>query len=82
MSLRFNTTLSSEIYAVERCDALCSVEGASHAILCYGCDDAPAAGVISDNGRVTVVGFPLELLDDIKRTALIDKILKYSNKLR
>ena len=82
MSLRFNTTLSSEIYAVERCDALCSVEGASHAILCYGCDDAPAAGVISDNGRVTVVGFPLELLDDIERTALIDKILKYSNKLR
>ena len=82
MSLRFNTTLSSEIYAVERCDALCSVEGASHAILCYGCDDAPAAGVISDNGAVTVVGFPLELLDDIERTALIDKILKYSNKLR
>ena len=82
MSLRFNTALSSEIYAVERCDALSSVEGASHTILHYGCNEALAAAVISDDGSVVVVGFPLELLDDIERTALIDKILKHSNKLR
>lgn len=75
--VEFNTTLSSEIYAVEAVDVISPVGDEAHTILCYD-NESSAAVAYAGNYRTIIVGFPFEAIADCDtRNRMMSKSLNF-----
>lgn len=77
VKLKFNTELSSKLYAVEAPDAIGAINGSEN-ILRYSENSTSAGVLFKQNYGVAALGFPFESIIDVEvRDELIKNILKY-----
>ncbi len=75
---KFNTSLNKDIYCVEAADAISPVHGESVSLMRYTENSYNAAVGYKGDYSLVLLGFPFEtVLDELKQTELMNKILNY-----